>query len=73
MTAYPLKTLFAECMSDGLPADGVVTGIGTIGGRTVCVMANDSTVKAGSWGAKTVEKSSAFRRRRKSFSVRSCT
>ncbi len=43
-------------MSDGLPADGVVTGIGTIGGRTVCVMANDSTVKAGSWGAKTVEK-----------------
>ncbi|ASF29015.1 MULTISPECIES: acyl-CoA carboxylase subunit beta [Bacillus amyloliquefaciens group] len=47
---------FAECMSDGLPADGVVTGIGTIGGRTVCVMANDSTVKAGSWGAKTVEK-----------------
>ncbi|MGK9428935.1 acyl-CoA carboxylase subunit beta [Bacillus atrophaeus] len=47
---------FAECMSDGLPADGVVTGIGKIGGKTVCVMANDSTVKAGSWGAKTVEK-----------------
>ncbi|MCP6682674.1 acyl-CoA carboxylase subunit beta [Bacillus nakamurai] len=47
---------FAECMSDGLPADGVVTGIGTINGKTVCVMANDSTVKAGSWGAKTVEK-----------------
>lgn len=47
---------FAECMSDGLPADGVVTAIGKIGGQTVCVMANDSTVKAGSWGAKTVEK-----------------
>lgn len=47
---------FAECMSDGLPADGVVTAIGKISGQTVCVMANDSTVKAGSWGAKTVEK-----------------
>src|SRR5256714_9149747 len=27
-----------------------------IGGRPVCVMANDPTVKAGSWGPKTVEK-----------------
>lgn len=47
---------FANCMEDGLPSDGVVTGIGKIHGRTVCVMANDSTVKAGSWGARTVEK-----------------
>ncbi|WP_163103204.1 acyl-CoA carboxylase subunit beta [Peribacillus alkalitolerans] len=47
---------FANCMNDGLPADGVVTGIGRINGQTVCVMANDSTVKAGSWGARTVEK-----------------
>src|ERR1043165_6620190 len=39
-----------------LPADGVVTGIATIDGRPVCVMANDPTVKAGSWGARTVEK-----------------
>jgi methylmalonyl-CoA decarboxylase subunit alpha len=39
-----------------LPADGVVTGTGTIDGRTVCIMANDPTVKAGSWGARTVEK-----------------
>lgn len=39
-----------------LPADGVVTGTGTIDGRTVCIMANDSTVKAGSWGRRTVEK-----------------
>src|ERR671914_783196 len=37
-------------------ADGVVTGLGTIGGRTVALMANDPTVKAGSWGPKTVEK-----------------
>ena len=41
---------------DGLGADGVVTGLGTIGGRRVALMANDPTVKAGSWGAKTVEK-----------------
>jgi acetyl-CoA carboxylase carboxyltransferase component len=47
---------FANCEDGSLPADGVVTGIGKINGRTVCVMANDSTVKAGSWGAHTVEK-----------------
>ena len=34
----------------------MVTGLGTIGGRPVAVMANDPTVKAGSWGPKTVEK-----------------
>jgi acetyl-CoA carboxylase carboxyltransferase component len=39
-----------------LPADGVIIGSGTMGGRPVCVMANDSTVKAGSWGRRTVEK-----------------
>ncbi|MHB8670773.1 MAG: acyl-CoA carboxylase subunit beta [Acidimicrobiales bacterium] len=39
-----------------LPADGVVTGTATVDGRPVCVMANDPTVKAGSWGARTVEK-----------------
>ncbi|WP_409299049.1 acyl-CoA carboxylase subunit beta [Peribacillus sp. SCS-26] len=47
---------FANCAAEGLPADGVVTGIGRINGQKVCVMANDSTVKAGSWGARTVEK-----------------
>ncbi|MFQ3543204.1 acyl-CoA carboxylase subunit beta [Halobacillus rhizosphaerae] len=47
---------FANCQDDSLPADGVVTGIGKINGEQVCVMANDSTVKAGSWGARTVEK-----------------
>lgn len=47
---------FAECQAGDLPADGVVTGIGRIHGQTVCVMANDSTVKAGSWGKHTVEK-----------------
>ncbi|WP_413380347.1 acyl-CoA carboxylase subunit beta [Alkalihalobacillus sp. 1P02AB] len=48
--------LFANCESEGLAADGVVTGTGKIEGQTVCVMANDSTIKAGSWGARTVEK-----------------
>ena len=48
--------LFANAVADELPADGVVTGLGTIEGRQVAVMANDPTVKAGSWGARTVEK-----------------
>ena len=48
--------LLANNLSEGLPADGVVTGIGRIQGRSVAVVANDSTVKAGSWGARTVEK-----------------
>ncbi len=39
-----------------LPADGVVTGTARIDGRPVAIMANDSTVKAGSWGKRTVEK-----------------
>jgi acetyl-CoA carboxylase carboxyltransferase component len=47
---------FANSLAGDLPADGVVTGIGRIEGRPVCVMANDSTVKAGSWGSRTVEK-----------------
>ena len=50
------SSLLANALAGDLPADGVVTGIGTVGGRPVCVMANDSTVKAGSWGARTVEK-----------------
>ncbi|PTM59236.1 acyl-CoA carboxylase subunit beta [Desmospora activa] len=48
--------LFANHQDATLPADGVVTAIGKVNGQTVCVMANDSTVKAGSWGARTVEK-----------------
>jgi methylmalonyl-CoA decarboxylase subunit alpha len=48
--------LHANALADGLPADGVVTGTARVDGRPVCLMANDSTVKAGSWGARTVEK-----------------
>ncbi|MFP5347595.1 MAG: acyl-CoA carboxylase subunit beta [Actinomycetes bacterium] len=47
---------YANAMAKGLPADGVVTGRGTVGGRPAMVIANDPTVKAGSWGARTVEK-----------------
>jgi acetyl-CoA carboxylase carboxyltransferase component len=47
---------YANAMADGLPADGVVTGRGTVDGRSAIVIANDPTVKAGSWGARTVEK-----------------
>jgi propionyl-CoA carboxylase beta subunit len=50
------SSLLANALAGDLPADGVVTGVGTVGGRRVCVMANDPTVKAGSWGARTVEK-----------------
>ncbi len=48
--------LYANVLAEELPADGVVTGLGSIEGRQVAVMANDPTVKAGSWGARTVEK-----------------
>jgi len=46
----------ANCEHEDLPSDGVVTGLAKVDGRTVALMANDSTVKAGSWGALTVEK-----------------
>jgi acetyl-CoA carboxylase carboxyltransferase component len=48
--------LYANALAGDLPADGVITGTATIDGRPVALMANDSTVKAGSWGARTVEK-----------------
>jgi methylmalonyl-CoA decarboxylase subunit alpha len=48
--------VYANAVDPELPADGVVTGMARVGGRAVAVMANDSTVKAGSWGARTVEK-----------------
>jgi acetyl-CoA carboxylase carboxyltransferase component len=48
--------LLAGWEQDGEGAEGVVTGLGEVGGRPVAVMANDPTVKAGSWAPKTVEK-----------------
>ncbi len=46
----------AGLTGSALPADGVVTGRGLVDGRPALVVANDPTVKAGSWGARTVEK-----------------
>ena len=43
-------------MGEGLPGDAVVTAFGEIHGRTVGVIANDYTVKAGTWGHKTFKK-----------------
>ncbi|HEY3828394.1 MAG TPA: acyl-CoA carboxylase subunit beta [Solirubrobacteraceae bacterium] len=54
--SFAEEALLANWDRDGLGADGVLTGLGRIGGRPVAVMANDPTVKAGSWGPKTVEK-----------------
>ncbi len=48
--------LLAHAEEEGFGADGVVCGTATVDGRTVCLMANDPTVKAGSWGPRTVEK-----------------
>jgi methylmalonyl-CoA decarboxylase subunit alpha len=54
--SFAEEGLLAGWEQDGLGAEGVVTGIGTLDGRPVAVMANDPTVKAGSWAPKTVEK-----------------
>jgi acetyl-CoA carboxylase carboxyltransferase component len=55
-TEFQEDWLFARNAEPDTPADGVVTGVGTVGGRPVCIMANDYTVKAGSWGEKTIQK-----------------
>jgi acetyl-CoA carboxylase carboxyltransferase component len=38
------------------PAAGVVTGLGIVEGREVVIVANDATVKAGSWWPETIKK-----------------
>lgn len=48
--------LLANALEEGFGADAVVTGRGTVDGRPAVVIANDPTVKAGSWGRLTVEK-----------------
>ena len=54
--SFAEEALLANWQEEGLGADGVVTGVGRVEGRPVALMANDPTVKAGSWGPKTVEK-----------------
>jgi methylmalonyl-CoA decarboxylase subunit alpha len=54
--SFAEEGLLAGWNEDGLGAEGVVTGVGTVAGSPVAVMANDPTVKAGSWAPRTVEK-----------------
>ncbi len=49
--------LMAYDQYDGqAPAAGVVTGVGEVAGRVVVIVANDATVKAGSWWPETITK-----------------
>ncbi len=49
--------LVAHDRYDGMaPGAGVVTGVGVIAGREVVVVANDATVKAGSWWPESIGK-----------------
>ncbi len=54
--SFAEEGLLANWEQEGLGADGVLTGLARIDSRPVALMANDPTVKAGSWGPKTVEK-----------------
>jgi acetyl-CoA carboxylase carboxyltransferase component len=67
--SFSEEALLANWQEEGLGADGVVTGVGEIEGRPVALMANDPTVKAGSWGPKTVEKILRIQERAMSLSV----
>jgi acetyl-CoA carboxylase carboxyltransferase component len=67
--SFSEEALLANWQEDGLGADGVVVGVGTLEGRPVALMANDPTVKAGSWGPKTVEKILRIQERALSLSV----
>jgi acetyl-CoA carboxylase carboxyltransferase component len=52
-----LGLLVAYDQYDGqAPGAGVITGIASVGGRECVVVANDSTVKAGSWWPETIPK-----------------
>ena len=54
---FEVGLLLAYDQYDGsAPAAGVVTGVGLVHGRPVVVVANDATVKAGSWWPETIKK-----------------
>ncbi len=54
---HEVGLLIAYDQYDGqAPAAGVVTGMGTVSGRPIVVIANDATVKAGSWWPETITK-----------------
>jgi acetyl-CoA carboxylase carboxyltransferase component len=45
-----------DCYDGQAPSAGIVTGIGVVSGRTCCIVANDATVKGGSYFPLTVKK-----------------
>jgi acetyl-CoA carboxylase carboxyltransferase component len=54
---FELGLLVAYDRYDGqAPGAGVITGIGVVEGRETVVVANDATVKAGSWWPETITK-----------------
>lgn len=54
---FELGLLVAHDLYEGqAPAAGVITGVGQVEGRPVVVVANDATVKAGSWWPETIKK-----------------
>jgi acetyl-CoA carboxylase carboxyltransferase component len=54
---YEMGLLIAYDRYDGqAPGAGVITGVGVVEGREVVVVANDATVKAGSWWPETIPK-----------------
>lgn len=56
-TWLELGLLLAYDQYDGTaPGVGVVTGVGRVAGRPAVVVANDATVKAGSWWPETIKK-----------------
>ena len=56
-TWFEIGLLIASDQYDGqAPGAGVITGMGRIAGRPVVVVANDATVKAGSWWPETIKK-----------------
>ncbi len=56
-TWFELGLLVAYDQYEGqAPGAGVVTGVGVVEGREVVVVANDATVKAGSWWPETIKK-----------------
>src|SRR5689334_21520980 len=67
--SFTEEALLANWQEEGRGADGVVTGVGTVDGRPVALMANDPTVKAGSWGPKTVEKILRIQERAQSLAI----
>ena len=54
---FEVGLLVAYDRYDGeAPSAGVITGVGVVSGRDVVVVANDATVKAGSWWPETITK-----------------